>query len=70
MKSGTKRSSQNSVKRLNALVEAGQLLVSGAFGQEDNPELVAAKGEVWGETWYKSHVELPLVTNFKVFNGK
>jgi similar to stage IV sporulation protein len=55
---------------INDHVEPGQLLVSGAFGQEDNPELVAAKGEVWGETWYKSHVELPLVTNFKVYNGK
>lgn len=55
---------------INDHVEPGQLLVSGAFGQEDNPELVAAKGEVWGETWYKSHVELPLVTNFKVFSGK
>jgi similar to stage IV sporulation protein len=55
---------------INDHVEPGQLLVSGAFGQEDKPELVAAKGEVWGETWYKSHVELPLVTNFKVYNGK
>jgi len=55
---------------INDHVEAGQILVSGAFGTEDKPELVAAKGEVWGETWYKSHVELPLVTNFKVFNGK
>ncbi|WP_026563540.1 sporulation protein YqfD [Bacillus sp. UNC41MFS5] len=55
---------------INDHVERGQLLVSGAFGQEENPELVAAKGEVWGETWYKSHVELPLETNFKVYNGK
>ncbi|NHC39373.1 sporulation protein YqfD [Bacillus sp. MM2020_1] len=55
---------------INDHVEPGQLLVSGAFGQEGTPELVAAKGEVWGETWYKSHVELPLVTNFKVFSGK
>jgi similar to stage IV sporulation protein len=55
---------------INDHVEPGQLLVSGAFGQEDNPELVAAKGEVWGETWYKSHVELPLVSNFQVYSGK
>ncbi|MEH7483190.1 sporulation protein YqfD [Neobacillus drentensis] len=55
---------------INDHVEPGQLLVSGEFGQEGTPELVAAKGEVWGETWYKSHVELPLVTNFKVYNGK
>jgi similar to stage IV sporulation protein len=51
-------------------VEAGQILVSGEFGQEGKTELVAAKGEVWGETWYKSHVELPYVTNFNVYNGK
>ncbi|WHY65755.1 sporulation protein YqfD [Neobacillus sp. SuZ13] len=55
---------------INDHVDKGQLLVSGAFGQEESPELVAAKGEVWGETWYKSHVELPLETNFKVYNGK
>ncbi|PLS01192.1 sporulation protein YqfD [Neobacillus cucumis] len=55
---------------INDHVEKGQLLVSGAFGQEENPEVTAAKGEVWGETWYKSHVELPLVTKFNVYNGK
>jgi similar to stage IV sporulation protein len=50
-------------------VEPGQLLVSGAIGMEGKTQQVAAKGEVWGETWYKGHVELPLNTNFKVFNG-
>ncbi|WP_251555015.1 sporulation protein YqfD [Neobacillus muris] len=55
----------------NDYVEQGQLLVSGQIGQDgQNPRMVAAKGEVWGETWYKSHVELPLTTKFKVFNGK
>lgn len=54
----------------NDYVEAGQLLVSGEFGPEGKTELVAAKGEVWGETWYKSHVTQPMVTNFKVYNGK
>lgn len=55
----------------NDYVEKGQLLVSGEIGQEgENPKLVAARGEVWGETWYKSHVELPFKTNFKVYNGK
>ncbi|WHY76172.1 sporulation protein YqfD [Neobacillus sp. WH10] len=56
---------------INDHVEEGQLLVSGVYGQEGGPsELVAAKGEIWGETWYKSRVKLPLVTNFKVFTGK
>lgn len=51
-------------------VEAGQLLVSGVIGKEGQTEQVAAVGEVWGETWYKSHVELPLETKFFVFNGQ
>ncbi|MEH7178794.1 sporulation protein YqfD [Neobacillus vireti] len=55
---------------INDHVEAGQLLVSGVIGQEGQTQQVAAVGEVWGETWYKSHVELPLITNFFVFNGQ
>ncbi|QCJ43510.1 sporulation protein YqfD [Bacillus sp. S3] len=51
-------------------VEKGQLLVSGLFGNDENPELTAATGEVWGETWYKSDVQLPLETNFNVYTGK
>lgn len=51
-------------------VVPGQLLVSGLIGKEGEEEQVAAKGEVWGETWYKSHVELPLKTTFHVYNGK
>ncbi|MEH7108635.1 MULTISPECIES: sporulation protein YqfD [Bacillaceae] len=56
---------------INDHVEQGQLLVSGEIGKEGlQPELVAAKGEVWGETWYKSHVELPYKTKFNVYSGK
>lgn len=56
---------------INDHVEPGQLLVSGVIGQDGlKPELVSAQGEIWGETWYKSHVELPIETNFNVFNGK
>jgi similar to stage IV sporulation protein len=51
-------------------VETGQLLVSGVIGKEGQIQQVAAIGEVWGETWYKSHVELPLNTKFFVFNGQ
>ena len=54
----------------NDHVEKGQILVSGVYGQEGKTELVAATGKVWGETWYKSNVKLPLITNFKVYNGK
>ncbi|GHH97042.1 sporulation protein YqfD [Neobacillus kokaensis] len=56
---------------VNDYVERGQLLVSGQIGQEGKePELVAAKGDVWGETWYKGHVELPIKSTFFVYNGK
>jgi similar to stage IV sporulation protein len=51
-------------------VKPGQLLVSGAIGKEDSPLFVAAKGEILGETWYKTEVKLPLVSNFYVFNGQ
>ncbi|PLS15190.1 sporulation protein YqfD [Bacillus sp. M6-12] len=50
-------------------VHKGQLLVSGIIGNETNQRLVAAKGKVMGETWYKSTAEVPLKTKFSVFNG-
>lgn len=55
---------------LHDQVQPGQLLVSGLIGKEGEEKPVAAKGEVWGETWYTSHVNLPLNTKFNVFNGK
>lgn len=54
----------------NDHVVPGQLLVSGVYGKEGQTEIVAAEGEIWGETWYQSHVEQPLETNFKVFDGR
>jgi similar to stage IV sporulation protein len=56
--------------KINQHVEEGQILVSGVIGKEGQTEEVAAKGEVWGETWYMSHVEQPLQTDFKVFDGR
>lgn len=50
-------------------VNEGQLLVSGLIGKEGQIEQVSAKGEITGETWYKSYVELPLKSTFQVFNG-
>ncbi|MGG0716444.1 sporulation protein YqfD [Robertmurraya massiliosenegalensis] len=50
-------------------VKPGQLLVSGQIGKEGKTKSVSAKGEVLGETWYKSEVILPLESNLQVFNG-
>lgn len=51
-------------------VVPGQILISGSIGKEDKPEIVPAKGEILGETWYKTSVNLPLNSNFYVFNGQ
>ncbi|HYK71862.1 MAG TPA: sporulation protein YqfD [Pseudoneobacillus sp.] len=56
--------------KLNDRVVPGQLLISGLIGKEDNPKMVPAKGEILGETWYKTSVDLPLKSNFYVFNGQ
>jgi similar to stage IV sporulation protein len=58
------------VVELHEQVVPGQILVSGLIGKEGEEKPIAAKGKVWGETWYISHVELPLKTNFNVYNGK
>lgn len=57
------------VVQLNEYVQPGQLLVSGLIGKEEEKQPVPARGEILGETWYKSYVELPLETTFQVFNG-
>ncbi len=57
------------VVQLNDYVQPGQLLVSGLIGKEEEKQPVPARGEILGETWYKSRVELPLQTTFQVFNG-
>lgn len=50
-------------------VEPGQLLVSGLIGKEGEMIEVPAKGKVWGETWYRTDVELPVKSTFQVYNG-
>jgi similar to stage IV sporulation protein len=47
---------------VNDHVDKGQLLVSGLIGNEDRK--VASKAEIYGETWYKSEVTVPLETSF------
>jgi len=54
---------------LNEHVTKGQVLVSGLIGKEDEPKKVAAKAEIFGETWYKSTITIPLNTTFHVLTG-
>lgn len=50
-------------------VQKGQLLVSGLIGEEENSQMIAAEGEVWGQTWYRTDVELPLQSEFSTLTG-
>ncbi|MCP1190652.1 sporulation protein YqfD [Priestia flexa] len=56
--------------KVNDVVNEGEVLVSGIIGNEKNKKVVSAKGEVYGETWYRSEVEVPLETNFHVLTGE
>ncbi|ARA99044.1 MULTISPECIES: sporulation protein YqfD [Geobacillus] len=55
---------------VNDYVQKGQLLVSGIIGVEGRTKFVPSTGKVFGETWYKSTVVLPLETTFHVLTGK
>ncbi|MCM3237044.1 sporulation protein YqfD [Heyndrickxia oleronia] len=56
--------------KINQYVKKGQLLVSGTIGNEHNEKQVAAIGKIYGKTWYKSTVEMPLESDFQVYTGK
>jgi similar to stage IV sporulation protein len=58
------------VVTVNDYVQKGSLLVSGFIGKEKKPELVSARGEIFGEVWYESKVEIPLNTSFQTYTGK
>lgn len=54
----------------NQVVEKGDLLVSGLIGKEGAEQRVSAKGEVFGEFWYKTTVELPVEKELDVATGE
>ncbi|PKR85110.1 sporulation protein YqfD [Heyndrickxia camelliae] len=55
--------------KINQFVNKGELLVSGLVGREEDQKPIAAIGKVYGKTWYKTDVELPLQSDFQVFTG-
>ncbi|PTM59479.1 sporulation protein YqfD [Desmospora activa] len=60
------------VVEVKDVVKKGELLVSGYYGnpeQSNEGKLVGAKGKVWGQVWYESEVEVPLVQKRKVYTG-
>ena len=46
-------------------VKPGQLLVSGIIGSKDKPNIISAKGAVYGKTWYDTvEVRLKILLRF------
>ncbi len=58
------------VVSINQFVRPGQMLVSGLIGKEDEPEIVSAKGKVWGKTWYKTEAAVNMKTKTLRLSGE
>ncbi len=56
--------------QVNDYVDKGQVLVSGLIGKEENKKSIAAVGEVQGETWYLTQVDIPIKTTLPVLTGE
>lgn len=54
----------------NTRVKKGQILISGALGDEENMEYVVAKGEVKGLVWHEYNIEVPLKRTRSSYTGE
>lgn len=70
----------NPLVGVNDVVEKGETLVSGIYGESTEPsaekkspapsrKVVGAKGKVYGEVWYDAEIEVPLLQQKKVLTG-
>ncbi|QSF43910.1 sporulation protein YqfD [Paenibacillus tianjinensis] len=55
---------------IHSRVKKGQILISGALGDEENIEYVVAKGEVKGLVWHEYNIEVPLKTTSSSYTGE
>ncbi|WP_310829753.1 sporulation protein YqfD [Paenibacillus pedocola] len=55
---------------IHSRVKKGQILISGALGDEENTEYVVAKGEVKGLVWHEYNIEVPLKTTSSSYTGE
>lgn len=54
----------------NTRVKKGDILISGALGDEENVQYVVAKGEVKGLVWHEYNIEVPLTTTGSSYTGE
>ncbi|MCL6605731.1 MAG: sporulation protein YqfD [Paenibacillus sp.] len=54
----------------NTRVKKGDILISGALGDEENIEYVVAKGEVKGLVWHEYNINVPLKAKVNVYTGQ
>ncbi|WP_339319410.1 sporulation protein YqfD [Paenibacillus sp. FSL R10-2734] len=54
----------------NSRVKKGDILISGALGDEENVQYVVAKGEVKGLVWHEYNIEVPLTTTNSSYTGE
>ncbi|WP_449600490.1 sporulation protein YqfD [Paenibacillus sp. Marseille-Q9583] len=54
----------------NSRVKKGDILISGALGDEENVQYVVAKGEVKGLVWHEYNIEVPLTTINSSYTGE
>lgn len=54
----------------NSRVKKGDILISGALGDEENTEFVVAKGEVKGLVWHEYNLEVPLKRTGSAYTGE
>lgn len=60
----------NPVVQKDTRVRKGDILISGIIGDEENKEVVVAKGEVWGMVWYEYQIKVPMENTINRFTGK
>lgn len=59
------------LKEVNDYVNKGDILITGEITHnEEVKDILCAKGEVYGEVWYKIKVSVPFVEEYKEYTGK
>jgi similar to stage IV sporulation protein len=58
------------IVKIHTFVRKGDVLISGLIGSIPNQQVVVAKGDVMGEVWYTSKIEVPLVIKQNSYTGE